>query len=249
MFYRNSLHAAVDRLQASPLDLIYLYELLTLVALGGQTEEGVQAVRALPRPGTMDPLLLLVLEVAVQPVREHVEGLTKQLNQSTAATAIRAAAWWNLGVLCQALRRWKQAREAFEACHKLRWYPFVAAHLARLDEDAGQECSIDPVHLSDSLSQWGQLHPREGWPETLDVLVPRWWGRVPTCADRPVLYRVNRHGNRYLIGCRRHHRLIDSTLGPIGRVGPRELPQPVGLDRAVDVRDLISHLLPPRRVP
>ncbi|HEY3997495.1 MAG TPA: hypothetical protein VGO93_01425, partial [Candidatus Xenobia bacterium] len=54
-------------------------------------------------------------------------------------------------------------------------------------------------------------------PATLNELVPEVWATPPCCGDGAVFYRVLQNRVRFLVGCRRHYRLWDSTLGFIGR--------------------------------
>lgn len=210
-----------------------LYQLAALLTWFGHSTAREVALGRFYHDETADPLLVCCLMAASGPTPSLVTRMTACLEQRRKAhPRLRAAVWWNLGALQYALGDSAEAHDSWHESRRLKRFDFIEEVLDRFPRRPSRPvCRPNFTLLTERLEQWRRMNPQSGYPASLDMLVPRWWAHVPACpvTGRPLMYRTNRYRSRYVVGCREHYVLIDSTLGTLGRTRPDHLPSPVGL--------------------
>lgn len=226
--YAAALQRMLDRYNVR--DYAQAWHLMAHVAAAGYTRVAETALETLRRFNEYDPLLVELLAAAIHPHPQHIEAIRRHLRETGVGWHLRAVAHWQLGALLEAHGDWEAARKAYGEASGLG----IPVRRPMIPEPA---CTVNLASLAESLERWRQFDAGKRYPHTLEELVPRWWARVPRCdlAGRPVFYRSNRYGTRFVLACRAHHARFDSTLGLLGTAPPSwPRPQGLGFQRLVE---------------
>ncbi|HEY4000980.1 MAG TPA: hypothetical protein VGO93_19080, partial [Candidatus Xenobia bacterium] len=198
-----------------PHDLNALYHLAVGLCLAPLDKTALYVADRLPRD--INPLLTSCVRLAARPDAESALAVTRALDVKPGAHPLSATAWYNLGAWHEVNGDYRKAVRCYRASAEIDCIPQNPA-CQPADPPPPEVCKVDLKALIHSIDQWCRV-AKEEYPLSPESLVGIWWDQDPTCelSGEPLMYRVLQNRARCLIGCRRHRRFYDSTLGWLPR--------------------------------